>query len=60
MKFVTSLIHFECQPGEILEGLSHHQEYEVIDPTIFAANVGLGDRIKKLVSPNFMCTVRSV
>ena len=50
MKLVTSLINFECQPCGIFEGLSYHQEYEVIDPIIFTANVGLGNRIKKLIS----------
>ena len=37
-----------------------NQEDEVIDPTIFAATVGLGDRIKKLISSNFMGMVSSV
>ena len=50
MKLVTSLINFECQPCGIFEGLSYHHEDEVIDPIIFAATVGLGDRIKKSVS----------
>ena len=50
MNLVTSLMNFECQPCGIFEGLSYHQEDEVIDPIIFAATVGLGDRIKKLVS----------
>ena len=54
MKLVTSLMNFECQPCGIFEGLSYHQEDEVIDPIIFAANVGLGEIIKKLVSSNFM------
>ena len=49
MKLVTSLMNFECHPCGIFEGLSYHQEYESIDPTIFAATVGLGDRIKSLV-----------
>ena len=60
MKLVTSLINFECQPCGIFEGLSYNQEDEVVDPIIFAANVGLGNRIKKLVSSNFMGMVRSV
>ena len=60
MKLVTSLINFECQPCGIFEGLSYHQEYDVIDHIIFAATVGLGDRIKKLVSSNFMVMVNSV
>ena len=54
MKLVTSLISFECQPCGIFEGLSYHHEDEVIDPIIFAATAGLGNRIKKLVSSNFM------
>ena len=57
-ELVTSLMNFECQPCGIFEGLSYHQEDEVIDPTIFAATVGLGDRIKKSVSSNFMGMVR--
>ena len=60
MKLVTSLINFECQPCEIFEVLSHHQEDEVIDPIIFAATIGLGEIIKKLISSNFMGMVRSV
>ena len=60
MKLVTSLMNFECQPCGIFEGLSYHQEDEVIDPIIFAATVGLGNRIKKLVSSNFMGMVSSV
>ena len=52
MKLVTSLMNFKCQPCGIFEGLSYHQEDEVIDPTIFAATVGLGYRIKKLVYSN--------
>ena len=60
MKLVTSLINFECQPCGIFEGLSYHHEYEVIDPIIFAATAGLGNRIKKLVSSNFMGMVSSV
>ena len=50
MKLVTYLMNFECQPCGIFEGFSYHQEDEVIDPNIFAANIGLVDRIKKLVS----------
>ena len=46
MKLVTSLMNFECQPCEIIEGLSYHEEDEVIDPIIFADTVGLGNRIK--------------
>ena len=41
MKLVTSLMHFECHPYGIFEGLLYHQEDEDIDPTIFAANAGL-------------------
>ena len=54
MKLVTSLMNFECQSCGIFEGFSYHQEDEAIDINIFAANVGLQDRIKKLVSSNFM------
>ena len=57
MKLVTYLMNFECQPCGIFEGLSYHQEDEAIDPIIFADTVGLGDRIKRLVSYNFMSTV---
>ena len=46
MKFVISLINFECQTFGIYEGLSYHHEDEVIDPNIFAATAGLGNRIK--------------
>ena len=53
-------MNFECQPCGIFEGLSYHQEDEAIDPIIFAATIGLGDRIKKLVSSNFMGMMRSV
>ena len=60
IKLVTSFMNFECQPCGIFEGLSYHQEDEVIDPIIFAATVGLGDRIKRLISSNFMGTVSSV
>ena len=59
MKLVTSLMNFECQPCGIFEGLSYHKEDEVIDPNIFAATVGLENRIKKLVSSNLMGMVRS-
>ena len=37
IKLVTSLINFECQPCGIFEGLSYHQEDDVIDPIICAA-----------------------
>ena len=60
IKLVTSLINFECQSCGIFEGLSYHHEDEAIDPIIFAATVELGDRIKKLVSSNFMGMVSSV
>ena len=60
MKLVTFMMNFECQPCGILEGLSYHQEDEVIDPIIFAATVGLGNIIKKLVFSHFMGMVRSV
>ena len=54
MKLVTSLMNFEYQPCGIFEGLSYHQEDEVIDPTIFVDTAGLGYIIKKLVSSNFI------
>ena len=60
IKLLTSLTNFECQICGIFGGLSYHQEDEVIDYIIFAATVGLGDIIKKLVSSNFMVMVRSV
>ena len=60
MKLVKSLMNFECQPSGIFEGLSYHIEDEAIYPIIFAATVGLGYRIKKLVSSNFMGIVSSV
>ena len=60
MKFVASLMNLECQPCVIFEGLSYHQESEVIDSIIFADTLGLGDRIKKLVSSNFISMVISV
>ena len=40
--------------------MSYHNEDEVIDTIIFAATAGLGNRIKKLVSSNFMGMVSSV
>ena len=49
MKLATYLMNFEYQPCGIFEGFSYHQEYEAIDPTIFEATVGLGDRIKQLI-----------
>ena len=60
MNLMISLMNFECQPCGIFEGLSYHQEDEVIDPIIFADTVGMGNRIKKLASSNFMSMVRSV
>ena len=51
---------FECQLCGIFEGLLYHQEDEVIDLIIFAAIVGLVDRIKKLISSNFIGMVISV
>ena len=59
-KLVKSLMNIECQPCGIFGGLSYHQEGEAIDTTIFAATIGLGYRIKKLVSSNFMGIVSSV
>ena len=59
MKLVKYLMNFECQPCGIFEGLSYHHEDKVIDPTIFTATVGLGYRIKKLISSNFMGMVSS-
>ena len=46
-------------PCGVFEGLSYHQEDEVIDPVIFADTVGLVNIIKKLISSNFMGVVRS-
>ena len=60
MKLMISLTNFECQPCRISEGLSYHREDGVIDPIIFSATVGLGNRIKKLFSSNFMGIVISV
>ena len=60
MKLVTSLMNFECQPCGIFEGLSYHQKIEVIDHIIFAATLGSGNIIKKLVSSNFIGIVSSV
>ena len=60
MKLVTSLMNFEYHPCGIFEGLSYHKEDEVIDPTIVEDNVGLGDRINKLLSSKLMGMVRSV
>ena len=54
MNLVISLMNFECQPCGIFEGLSYHKEDEVTNPIIFAATVELRNRIKKLVSSNFM------
>ena len=60
MKLVTSLRNFECQPCGKFEGLSYHGGYEITDPIIFAATVGSVNRIKKLVSSNFMVILSSV
>ena len=60
MKLATFLMNFYCQICEIFEGLSYHQEDEAIYPTIFSDNVGLGNRIKKVVYSNFMGMVSSV
>ena len=60
MKLVTLFMNFECQPCRIFEGLSYHQEDEVINPIIFAATVGLGNRIKQLISSNIMGMMSSV
>ena len=60
MKLVTSLMKFECQTCGMFEGLSYHQEDEAIDPIIFVATTGLGNRIKKLIYSNFMGMVSSV
>ena len=53
-------MNFECQPSGIFEGLSYHQEDEAIETITFAATVGLGDRIKKLISLNLLGMVSSV
>ena len=60
MKLVTSLTNFKCQTFGIFEGLSYHQEDEVIYHIIFVDIVGLGNRINKVVSSNFMGMVSSV
>ena len=60
MKLVTSFMNFQCQPCGIFDGLSYHQEDEVIDPIIFVATIELGNIIKKLTSSNFMGMVSSV
>ena len=54
IKLVIYSMNFECQPCGKFEGLSYHQEDEAIDPTIFAATVGLVYIMKMLVSSNFM------
>ena len=59
MKLATSLVNFKCQPCGIFEVFSYHQEYKVLNPTIFADNVGLRDIIKKVVSSNCMGMVIS-
>ena len=60
MNLVTSSMNFEFQPCGIFEDLSYYQEDKAIYPVIFAATVGLGYRIKKLISSNFMRMVNSV
>ena len=60
MKLTTHLMNLECHPCGIFEGFSYHQEYEVINPNIFAATAGLGGIIKKLVSSKSMDMVISV
>ena len=60
IKLAKSLMDVECQPCGIFEGFSYYQEDEAIDTTIFVGTVGLGYRLKKLVSSNFMDTVISV
>ena len=60
MKLLKSLMNFESHPCGIFEGLSYHQEDEAIVPTIFEDTVGLVDRIKKVVSSNFINTMSSV
>ena len=54
------LMNFECQPCGIFENLSHHQEYEAIDPTTFASSVGLVDITNMLLSSNFMDMMISI
>ena len=49
MKLVTSLMNFECHPCGIFNGFSYHQEDEAIDPTIFAANVGVARHNKEVI-----------
>ena len=44
----------------IFEDLSCHKEDEAIYPNVFESTIWLGERIKKLVSLNFMGMVRSV
>ena len=58
VSFSKSLMNFVCQPCRTFEGISHHQEDKIIAPTAFADSVGLGYRIKKLVSSKFMGMVR--
>ena len=59
-KLEISLIDFECQTCEIFEGLLYHQENRAIYPTIFAATVGLGERINKSSLSKFMGMASSV
>ena len=60
MKLEKSLINFEYHPCGVFEGLSYYQGYEAIDPTIFSYTLGLGYRIKKLVSSYFMVVLSLV
>ena len=53
-------MNFECHPSGMFEGLSYNQEGESMSPTLFAATVGLGYRIKKLVSSNFVGMISSI
>ena len=60
MRLMTSLMYFECHPCGIFESLAHPQVVEIIAPATFASCAGLGYRIKKLVSSNFMGMMRVV
>ena len=60
VRFVTSLMKFQCRPCGIFEGLEISQYVEVIAPTTFAKSASLGDIIKKVVLSNFTGMIRSV
>ena len=62
LKYVVGDIfeEFECNPCGLFEGFSYHKEDEAIAPNLFAATVGLGDRIQKFVLSNFMGITSSV